>query len=91
MAKYWEIVQLSDGAFVLQSPEHQDEKPLVRIEFSAEAERLLEDQIAQVAQAMIGAGVQEANFLSDRPFDAELELEPESESETQPPEEFSLH
>lgn len=85
MAKYWEIVQLSDGAFVLQSPEHQDEKPLVRIEFSAEAERLLDDQIAQVAQAMIGAGVQAANFLSDRP------LEGESEFDNEPSEETSLH
>ena len=85
MAKYWEIVQLTDGAFVLQSPEHQDEKPLVRIEFSAEAERLLEDQIAQVAQAMIGAGVQAANFLSYRPF------EDESESEHERSDETSLH
>jgi|TARA_B110000503_G_scaffold28944_1_gene46329 hypothetical protein len=85
MAKYWEIVQLSDGAFVLQSPEHQDEQPLVRIEFSAEAERLLEDQIAQVAQAMIGAGVQAASFLSDRPFEAE------AESENEPSEQTSLH
>jgi len=79
MTKYWEIAQLSDGSFVLQSPEHKDDKPLVRIEFSAEAERLLQDQVAEVAQAMIGAGVQAANFLSDRP------------DETEPATETSLH
>jgi hypothetical protein len=79
MTKYWEIAQLTDGSFVLQSPEHKDDQPLVRIEFSAEAERLLQDQVAEVAQAMIGAGVQAANFLSDRP------------DETEPTTETSLH
>ncbi|MDX1475779.1 MAG: hypothetical protein R3309_16520 [Reinekea sp.] len=64
MTKYWEIVQLSDGSFALQSSE-ENEAPLVRIEFSPEAESLLQGQVVDVARAMIGAGVQAASFVED--------------------------
>lgn len=64
MSKYWEIVQLSDGTFALQSSE-ENEQPLVRIEFSPEAEALLDGQMVDVARAMIGAGLQEASFVQE--------------------------
>jgi hypothetical protein len=64
MNKYWEIVRLTDGSFALQNSE-ENEAPLVRIEFSEFAESMLKDQIADVAQAMIGAGVQAANFVEE--------------------------
>ena len=68
MSKYWEIVQLTDGSFALQSSE-ESEQPLVRIEFSAEAGELLKGQIADVARAMIGAGLQEASFVEESTFE----------------------
>lgn len=71
MDKYWEIVRLEDGSFVLQSSEDSSE-PLVKIEFSEAAEDLLQDQIEEVAQAMIGAGVQAANFIEDSMVDEAL-------------------
>ncbi|MEJ2045437.1 MAG: hypothetical protein P8X74_02925 [Reinekea sp.] len=64
MTKYWEIIQLTDGSFALQSSE-PEEKPLVRIEFSEEAEELLQGQLTEVARAMIGAGVQAASFVEE--------------------------
>lgn len=71
MSKYWEIVQLSDGSFVLQSSE-ENEAPLVRIEFSPEAEEMLNGQTTDIARVMIGAGVQAAN-IADEEFDEEDE------------------
>lgn len=59
MSKYWEIVELDDGAFVLQSSDDQ-EPPLVRIEFSEEAAEMLGGHVSEIARAMIGAGVQVA-------------------------------
>jgi hypothetical protein len=64
MNKYWEIVRLTDGSFALQSSEEND-APLVRIEFSEFAEDMLKDQLVEVAQAMIGAGVQAASFVEE--------------------------
>lgn len=67
MSKYWEIVQLVDGSFALQHPD-DGEEPLVRIEFSKEAEAMMQGKTVEVAQAMIGAGV-EAATASDFEFD----------------------
>lgn len=64
MDKYWEIIRLEDGSFALQSSD-EDSEPLVKIEFSAQAEDLLQEQLSEVAQVMIGAGVQAANFIED--------------------------
>ncbi len=64
MSKYWEIVQLTDGSFALQSSEPED-KPLVRVEFSEEAEDLLNGELTEIAHAMIGAGVQAASFVEE--------------------------
>ncbi len=64
MVKYWEILQLQDGSFVLQNSE-EDDKPLVRIEFSGEAEQMFGDLIPDVARAMISSGMDAAGFLSD--------------------------
>jgi hypothetical protein len=77
MNKYWEIVRLTDGSFALQSSE-DNEDPLVRIEFSESAENLLKDQLSEVAQAMIGAGVQAANFIEDSSFEEPENLEDET-------------
>lgn len=64
MSKYWEIVQLEDGSFALQSSD-ESELPLVRIEFSKQAETMLRGQVADIARAMIGAGVQAANVIAE--------------------------
>lgn len=64
MAKYWEIVELSDGSFALQSSE-ENEAPLVRIEFSPEAENMLQGEVSEIARVMIGAGVQAASFVEE--------------------------
>lgn len=66
MTKYWEIVQLSDGSFALQSTE-ENEAPLVRIEFSPEAEEMLNGQTTEIARIMIGAGVQAASISEEDP------------------------
>ena len=68
MAKYWEIIQLTDGSFALQSSE-PNEQPLVRIEFSDEAADMLKDQLTEVARAMIGAGVEAASFVEEATID----------------------
>lgn len=70
MARYFEIVELSDGSFVLQSSDGED-APLVRIEFSAEAETLLQGQTPQIAKAMIGAGVEAAGFINEEEAEEE--------------------
>jgi len=64
MTKYWEIVQLKNGSFALQSSESKEE-PLVRIEFSDEAKDLLQEQLPEVARAMIGVGMEAASFVSE--------------------------
>lgn len=64
MSKYWEIMELPDGSFVLQSSEDEDQ-PLLRIEFSGEAKGLLQDNLPEVASVMIGAGIQTAGLMTD--------------------------
>ena len=63
-SKYWEIVELSDGTFVLQSSE-TNEEPLVKIQFSEQAKHTLQEQVQEVARAMIGAGVQAATLVQE--------------------------
>jgi hypothetical protein len=71
MAKYWEIVELSDGSFALQSSE-ENEAPLVRIEFSPEAENMLQGEVSEIARVMIGAGVQAASFVEEASLEDEV-------------------
>lgn len=75
MAKYWEIMQLSDGSFVLQSSDDENEAPLVRIEFSPEAEEMLNGQTSEIARVMIGAGVQAASLDEDLTEEDAVEYE----------------
>lgn len=69
MSKFWEIAELEDGSFVLQSSD-EDEAPLVRIEFSPQAESMLQGHASEIARVMIGAGVQAASFSDDESIDS---------------------
>lgn len=62
MVKYWEILQVSDGTFVLQNSDESD-NPVVKIEFSEEAREALQDQLPEVARAMISSGMESAGML----------------------------
>lgn len=62
MVKYWEILQLSDNTFVLQDSDESD-NPVVKIEFSEETKNALQEQLPEVARAMISAGMESAGML----------------------------
>lgn len=63
--EFLEIVELEDGSFALQRMEG-DSEPLVLIEFSPEVKDFFKEHKAEIAKAMIGAGVQAASALSGR-------------------------
>jgi hypothetical protein len=62
MVKYWEILQLSDSTFVLQNSDESD-SPVVKIEFSEDARKALQEQLPEVARAMISSGMESAGML----------------------------
>ena len=64
MSSYlFEIVELSDGEFALKKPDSEDE-PLVTIQFSAEAKGFLSGNKAEIAKAMIEAGIEQAEHMA---------------------------
>ena len=69
-----EIVELSDGAIVLQSAE-DDNGPLVTIRFSEESRLYLMGNGLEVARVMIQAGIQAAAELAEQ---GEIEVESEA-------------
>lgn len=56
MTKFWEVLQTGDREFSLQDPD--SEESLVTISFSQEAQLMLQVDIADVVQEMIGAGLE---------------------------------
>lgn len=60
----FEIIELSDGEFVLQRSDEANE-PLVSIKFSAEAMEFLAGSSAEVAKTMIEAGIHEVEDIMD--------------------------
>ena len=57
MSAYFEIVELPSGEVVLRRTD-MDEEPIMKIEFSKEALRTLGESKKDVAQAMIGTGIE---------------------------------
>ena len=64
MTKLLEVVRLTDGSYVLQSDE-EGAKPFVKIEFSEQVEAYFEDRLSDIVQAMIGAGLEATQEISE--------------------------
>lgn len=64
MARFFEIVELSNGDFALRRADEQDGDALVSIHFSDDAKASLEAHHVDVARAMIEAGVRKVGELS---------------------------
>lgn len=62
-AKVYKIVHLDDGSFALQRADGEGE-PLVKVNFSEEAEYHLAGSVLEVAKVMIDAGVEAVESLS---------------------------
>jgi hypothetical protein len=62
-AKLYEIIRLEDGSFALQRADGEGE-PLVKVQFSEEAEHFLADSVVEIAKVMIDAGVDAVDDLS---------------------------
>lgn len=60
----FEIIELTEGEFVLQRSDEADE-PLVSIKFSSEALEFLAGNSAEVAKSMIEAGIHEVEDMMD--------------------------
>ncbi len=60
----YEIVMLPDGEVVLQRANNEGE-PLIRISFSDEAKFYLSDTTIDIAKAMIDAGIEAVEDLSN--------------------------
>ncbi len=63
--RLYEIVMLPDGDYALQRTDGGDGEPLVRIRFSKEAQHYLRDSSVDVARAMIDAGIEAVEQISD--------------------------
>ncbi len=57
MSNYLELAQLPDGTIVLRRSDDKD-NPIVKIEFSKEAQGFLSGQELDVAKEMIRAGIE---------------------------------
>ncbi|WIO73131.1 hypothetical protein QP938_07355 [Porticoccaceae bacterium LTM1] len=69
----YEIVQLPDGEYALQRSDG-DGEPLVRIRFSKEAQHFLRNGSSAVARAMIDAGIEAVEQLSDGEVGGEAKI-----------------
>lgn len=65
VAAFLEVVHTEDGEVVLRRSDSSpgNSEPLVCIRFSDEVKAMLGDNLSQVANAMLGAGVQMATRL----------------------------
>ena len=75
MARFFEIVELSNGDVALRRADEQDGDALVRIHFSEDAKASLNAHHMDVARVMLEAGVRKVGELSgmevdDDEFDA---------------------
>lgn len=71
----YEIIELSNGDVALRRAGHKDD-PLVRIHFSAESLNFLREHKIEIARAMLEAGieaVQEISDLEPEPFEEEVD------------------
>lgn len=64
MARFFEIVELSNGDVVLRRADDQDGEALVSIHFSDDAKASLEAHHMDIARVMIEAGVRKVGQLS---------------------------
>ncbi len=60
---YWEIIELEDGDVALVRED--EEEPVLTIGFSNEAKERLQSNHIEVAKAMIGAGMDAVEHLSE--------------------------
>lgn len=75
----FEIIELTEGEFVLQRSGEADE-PLVSIKFSSEALEFLAGNSVEVAKTMIEAGIHEVEDIMDDKVASEDENENRSQS-----------
>ncbi|WP_372860538.1 hypothetical protein [Spongiibacter sp.] len=73
MLSYLELVELANGDIVLQRSEG-DEQPLVMIRFSGKAREQISGSCLEIARAMVQAGLEAAQVVSEELVDDEDEL-----------------
>jgi len=73
----FEIIELTEGEFVLQRSDEADE-PLVSIKFSSEALEFLAGNSAEIAKTMIEAGIHEVEDIMDDKVTSDDEKEIQS-------------
>lgn len=71
MARFFEIVELSNGDIALRRADEQDGDALVRIHFSDDAKASLNAHHIDVARVMLEAGVRKVGELSGMDVDEE--------------------
>ncbi|MCY0964654.1 hypothetical protein [Parathalassolituus penaei] len=71
MARFFEIVELSNGDVALRRADEQDGDALVRIHFSDDAKASLSAHHMDVARVMLEAGVRKVGELSGMEVDDE--------------------
>jgi hypothetical protein len=71
MARFFEIVELSNGDVALRRADEQDGDALVRIHFSDDAKASLNAHHMDVARVMLEAGVRKVGELSGMEVDEE--------------------
>ena len=64
MARFFEIVELSNGDIALRRADEQEGDALVRIHFSDDAKASLQEHHMDVARVMLEAGVRKVGELS---------------------------
>jgi len=75
----YEIVMLPNGEFVLRRADEQDE-PLIKIQFSRDAQSILQDAGMDVAKAMIDAGIDMVEQLGEEISEDGQDLDADSDN-----------
>jgi hypothetical protein len=81
---YLELVELANGDIVLQRSEG-DEKPLVMIRFSSEAREQIPGSCLEIARAMVQAGLEAAQVVSEELSDDAAEAQDDDQDDIHPP------
>ena len=71
---FLEIVELANGSFVLKRTDSAD-APLVKIDFSKEAQSILGEHEGEIAKIMISAGIQAYAAIAQQAAESELSEE----------------
>lgn len=77
MARFFEIVELSNGDIALRRADEQDGDALVSIHFSDDAKASLQAHHVDIARVMIEAGVRKVGELSGMEVEREDFEQPE--------------